>query len=298
MSRCLRPVLAWFLAIVGLITGADELTAQQKAAVPGEQAQQASQKAASEVYGRHCRQTETMAPATELTAKFNVLKRRQRKSRGYGDALAVLGKNPTDPAANLAAGRHLCFAKGDWDRGLPMLVLGNNAELKAVATKDLAGANSAVGRAVLGDDWWALAEKELGPERDTLRVRAGFWYRQALGDLTGLARLKVQKRIDQLSGEMPKAKAGEPVLVGESHCFDGVNCGVFSRDGRRVWTLQGRGRNERLMLLPELRPLDKRQAPHLTFECRSPVALFRQRLLHVHFSGINRTQTRRSRPRT
>ena len=61
-------------------------------------------------------------------------------SQEYRDALVVLENDPTNPAANLAAGRHLCLVQGDWDRGLPMLALGSDAELKAAATKDLAGA--------------------------------------------------------------------------------------------------------------------------------------------------------------
>jgi formylglycine-generating enzyme required for sulfatase activity len=341
MSRRLCQVLSWALVIVALIAGADELTAQQKAAIPDEQAQQASQKAASELYSGRFRQAKTMAEKTalaaeiidaalkvkdgsadqyvllkiardmavgagdaptalravektverfdvpgakltadtlqaaarkastssqqkavteavvsvvdavadegeydlalslcelarapaqkskqyslakELTAKIEDLKKRQRTSQEYRDALASLEKNPTDPAANLAAGRHLCFVKGDWERGVPMLALGNDAELKAVATKDLAGANSAEEQAALGDGWWTLAEKMQGPERDTLRLRAGFWYRQAEPGLAGgLAGLKVKQRLAELEKlgadvptPSPRAAASPPLAV-------------------------------------------------------------------------------------
>jgi hypothetical protein len=159
--------------------------------------------------------------AKDLTAKIEELKKRQRTSQEYRDALAVLEKDPTDPAANLAAGRHLCFVKGDWDGGVPMLALGSDAELKAAATKDLGGAKSADEEAALGDAWWALAEKLPGPERDTLRLRAGFWYRQAEPGLAGgLAGLKVKQRLAELSKlgadvptPSPKAAAGPPLAV-------------------------------------------------------------------------------------
>ena len=117
-----------------------------------------------------------------------------------------------------------------------MLALGSDAVLKAAAIKDLRGADSADEQAAIGDAWWDLAETKQGQERDTLRLRAGFWYRQAFGKLEGLSRLKVEQRISQLGGEMPKPKANEPVPVGEVHCLEGQNHGVFSPDGRRILT--------------------------------------------------------------
>ena len=52
------------------------------------------------------------ALAKELTAKIDDFKRRQSTSQEYRDAAAVLDKNPADPAANLAAGRHLVLRQG------------------------------------------------------------------------------------------------------------------------------------------------------------------------------------------
>ena len=50
MSRHLYHVLCVFV-VASAIVATGELAAQQKAAVPGEQAQAASQKAAGELYG-------------------------------------------------------------------------------------------------------------------------------------------------------------------------------------------------------------------------------------------------------
>ena len=123
--------------------------------------------------------------AKELTAQIEETKRQQLLSEDYRKALSVLENKPTDPAANLAAGQHLCFVKGNWERGVPMLALGSDAALKAVAIKDLRGANSADEQAAIGDGWWDVAETKQGGERDTLRLRAGFWYRQAESKLAG-----------------------------------------------------------------------------------------------------------------
>ncbi len=36
-------------------------------------------------------------------------------------SMAVLAQTPGDPAASLKVGRFLCFVKGDWQAGLPIL---------------------------------------------------------------------------------------------------------------------------------------------------------------------------------
>jgi len=134
--------------------------------------------------------------AKELTARIEETKRQQLLSEDYRKALSVLDDKPTDPAANLAAGRHLCFVKGNWERGVPMLALGSDAVLKAAAIKDLREADSADEQAAIGDAWWDLAETKQGEERDMLRLRAGFWYRQAGPKLAeGLVGLKIKQRL-------------------------------------------------------------------------------------------------------
>ena len=35
--------------------------------------------------------------------------------------MAALKHNPHNPDASLTVGKHLCFTKGDWTNGLPML---------------------------------------------------------------------------------------------------------------------------------------------------------------------------------
>ena len=81
--------------------------------------------------------------ARELSDKATELERGQKGFQVYRDALAVMENDPAEPEANLAAGRYLCFVKGDLDQGVPMLALGGDAELKAIAVKDLQGADSA-----------------------------------------------------------------------------------------------------------------------------------------------------------
>jgi hypothetical protein len=158
--------------------------------------------------------------AKELTARIEEIRRQQLLSEDYRKVLNVLEDKPTDPAANLAAGRHLCFVKGNWDRGVPMLALGSDQALRAAAIKDLRGATSAEEQAAIGDAWWDLAETKQGEVRDTLRLRAGLWYRQAEPKLAeGLAALKVKQRLaelDTIEHEIPAA----PIAATEHRVAD------------------------------------------------------------------------------
>ena len=111
-------------------------------------------------------------------------------------ALATLATTPTDPVANLTLGRFYCFMKGDWDKGLPMLALSNDAKLKEMAEKELTGASGPEAQVAFGDGWWNLIEKENEVAQDRMRERAVKWYKEALPGLEGLAKVKVEKRVE------------------------------------------------------------------------------------------------------
>jgi len=160
-----------------------------------------------------------MAQRTNDSSLMLVAASRASDARACADAFekvkpfaASLASTPTDPQANLAVGRFRCFFKGDWDRGLALLALGNDDTLKAVATEDIDGATSAVEQVKLGDAWWELAQQQSGtPQRNICR-RAGKWYTQALPGLHGLAEVKVTKRLKEISAAVPSLAA--PSLSG------------------------------------------------------------------------------------
>ncbi len=145
----------------------------------------------------------------ELAAQLPELRQMHQQSQAYREALVVMDDNPTEPAANLAAGQYLCFVKGNWDRGVAMLALGSDEPLKAVALMELRGAASADEQVAVGDAWWDVAEARQGDQRDALRLRAGFWYRQAEPEVAGgLVGLKIKQRLEtiaKLDREIPAA---------------------------------------------------------------------------------------------
>lgn len=74
------------------------------------------------------------------------------------DAFQTLEDSPVDPEANLTAGTYLCFMKGNWDKGIPMLALGKGGQATKLAIRELQGVTDVAGQVAIGDGWWALSE--------------------------------------------------------------------------------------------------------------------------------------------
>lgn len=114
--------------------------------------------------------------------------------------LAALKQDPTDPAANSAVGKYHFYFKKDLDRALAMLALGSDEELKELAAKDLAGVEDAEEKVALADAWWDLASANEGEAQEAMQVRAEFWYRAAMPELSStLLQEKVRNRLDNLA---------------------------------------------------------------------------------------------------
>ncbi|MFP6668011.1 MAG: cellulose binding domain-containing protein [Pirellulales bacterium] len=111
--------------------------------------------------------------------------------------MATLETNPTDPTANLTAGRHYCLEQGDWDRGIPMLALSGDSELGRIARGELAVQESGQSVAALADAWWALAGQKEGDVKAALMAHAAAWYQKALLTQQGLARVRTEKRLEE-----------------------------------------------------------------------------------------------------
>lgn len=129
----------------------------------------------------------------------------------YRAALDRLDEKPTDPQANLTAGRYLCLLKGDWDQGTPMLALGSDEALKAVASKELEDASSPDTQLALGDAWWDVAEQTEDEANTAFYERAAYWYRRASPKLTQLLKLKVDQRLEAIEkATADRTESGKP----------------------------------------------------------------------------------------
>lgn len=114
-------------------------------------------------------------------------------------ALFALSANPSDAEANLTVGKYRCFIKGDWKAGLPLLALGSDATIKALAGREAAGVASVDDEVRLGDGWWDAANALSGISRTNVQAHVAQWYDAAVLDLDkGLIRTKIEKRLAEI----------------------------------------------------------------------------------------------------
>jgi hypothetical protein len=178
-----------FLALVDDALARDDVDAAEKAA------------AAASATARKAKDVATAARADAKAKELGDARQRLVKLKAAREALKA---NPDDPGANLEVGQHLCFVQGNWEEGLPLLAKGSQEALKAVAAKDLANPEATPDQIALADEWRDAAEKESGAPRQRLRERAATWYAKASGGATGLARVKIEKRLAELGVAVPK----------------------------------------------------------------------------------------------
>lgn len=122
----------------------------------------------------------------------------QAAYRAAGKSFATLAETPRDPGANLLVGKYYCLAKGQWDKGLPMLARGDDAALKALAATEIAKPKTNDQMIELGDEWWDFAEKNFPAAKLQARLHAAEWYRKALPQATGLTKTRIEKRLREL----------------------------------------------------------------------------------------------------
>ena len=128
------------------------------------------------------------------------------RAKLYGEEFAKLGEITDLPGAyteegNSRVGVFQCFVKNDWRSGLEHIVAGSEETYKALAAEELAALAASPGpEAQLGiaDRWWEVAQKQRGDAREGVLAHAFGWYRRAVNGLTAGARVRAEKRIDEI----------------------------------------------------------------------------------------------------
>jgi hypothetical protein len=104
-----------------------------------------------------------------------------------------------------AVGRYLCFVKGDWEAGIPHLVAGAKAPLKAVIERDVLNPVDADKQVEMAEAWADVALKEKSAwRRSRIQLRVRFWLEKAQPNATGVLKLKIDKKL----GELEEAEPG------------------------------------------------------------------------------------------
>ncbi len=126
------------------------------------------------------------------------------------DYLVSYRDDPDDGEAAAVIGRFLCFVKGDWETGIPLLAKGGPEMLRELAKADLAGpGDDYLDKIALADSWWDLStQTTTGIFRQSARDRALHWYEQVYRTMPqSLDRMHVKARIDEAERE----EAGSPL---------------------------------------------------------------------------------------
>jgi len=202
---------------------------------------EAAEKAAA-AGGQSARRAKDIPLVARLDAKGREsadLKARQEKVKKARETLA---KTPEDADANFVVGHFVCFVRADWLSGLGHLAKGSDPGPKAAAAADLASPAATGEQVATGDLWWELAEKESGLVRENVRRRACYWYLQALPQLAGLNRVRLERRVKDYEGSIqippsppsPKAPGIKPA-AGWTALFDGKTLEFMNEICKHGW---------------------------------------------------------------
>ncbi len=132
----------------------------------------------------------------------------QQIAKAYSDtrSAAELLKKSDDPAACTQVGEFLCFAKGDFANGLALLKTGQDAGMRKLATRDLAGPRGGADQVQLGDDWALYAESLDGLYQLHAIERARFWYEKSLRWLQPETARGVKDKLNQIAVSVGRAE--------------------------------------------------------------------------------------------
>lgn len=158
------------------------------------------------------------ATAVKSTRDRNaLLASRQQEWNAAKIALTTLAASPDDAEANLTVGRYRALVEQDWANAFTNLAKSSDETWKALAAKSVAVAADGAARAALADEFWDASTKSKGPGRAELAAAALYWYQASLPSLSGLQKVRIEKRIAEATAAVPTSKLpSTPLGVGES----------------------------------------------------------------------------------
>jgi hypothetical protein len=157
--------------------------------------------------GSRSRNVELRRAVQQKRTDFQRLK---QQLAAMNEARGTLAQNPDDGPANLALGKFSCFALGDWIKGLPHLLKSGDPLYVAAAKADRKAAEGdKAAELAAADAWCQLAESVTKDDKDAATAaleRAKSYYTDALVALTGLDRVRIEKRLAELQAVADKPR--------------------------------------------------------------------------------------------
>jgi hypothetical protein len=163
-------------------------------------------------------------------ASTTAMKKRLVISRKQANVLTELQEAAAAPAATAKEvgrlGKHLCFVRNDWARGLTYLARGDDSQLAAAARRELERdvATDPAHAVAVADGWAAVDSKLPSTEQAAVFSHAIDLYLLALPALEGLRKVQAQRALDDL-----RKRAGEKG-AGKSSWLT-----VFRSDSSEIW---------------------------------------------------------------
>ncbi|MEI6239029.1 MAG: hypothetical protein WCR51_01435 [Planctomycetia bacterium] len=164
---------------------------------------------------------------TATTALRKTIADRKKARERYEDLANAANQRDADPKTLLEFGRMLCFTEGDWAQGVRYLARSDDAALSAVAAAEARAATPEAQLAV-ADAWATYAEKAPVNEREPIRDHAAEIYTEVIPTLTGLAKVRAEKALDDVLAASQSTKDGNAWLV------------VFRSDNPKIWNTESR----------------------------------------------------------
>lgn len=143
----------------------------------------------------------------DTKARTDVITHKRKLHDEAEQARKTLEDSPDDAAAHEKLGRFLCFVRDDWSAGLPHLTKSVTPALRSAAELEQATTSDKEKLAELADAWYDFAKTARLTDKPFAQARALKWYREVSANTTGLARVRAQTRIAELSRLVPERPA-------------------------------------------------------------------------------------------
>ncbi|MGD0089099.1 MAG: interleukin-like EMT inducer domain-containing protein [Planctomycetota bacterium] len=109
-----------------------------------------------------------------------------------------LFENPVDGESSLIVGRYYCLRRGDFGKAMPLLAKASDQKWADAAKTDLADPQTVADQVLVADKWYDLALGLPKSDQEQVKFRAKTWYEKALFPSSGVTRIKIEKRLQEL----------------------------------------------------------------------------------------------------
>jgi len=118
-------------------------------------------------------------------------------------AIIKLLDAPEDGEANSTAGKYFCYEAQKWELGIPLLMHGADAELKALGEMEQLKPEGTQQQVELADKWYDIGKKGRKETKEGPMARALHWYQLAEPKITGITKDRIAKRMDEIDTILP-----------------------------------------------------------------------------------------------